>query len=202
VRLFLVRHGETDSNQQGLALGRANVPLNETGLRQARLVADRLAAEPVIAVYTSPLRRTMETAEAIADRHGLGVRPEPGLIEMDIGEMDGLKPTDIRDRYPGFLERWMGADGPMERMPGGERLADVAERASETLGRLAEQHQGESVVAVTHNFVLLTLTAQVLGIEIAHFRRLRHSLAATTLLDVQPDHTRVLGLNDTCHLAS
>jgi phosphoserine phosphatase len=181
-------------------LGRADVPLNETGLRQAELIATTLADEAVVAVYASPLQRTMQTAQVIADAHGIAVVPEPGLIEMDIGEMDGLQLSHIRDRFPGFLERWMSVDGPAEKMPGGERLVDVADRAWETLSRLASAHQGETVAAVTHNLVLLTLLTRLMEVEIAHFRRLRQSLAAITLLDVRPDRARILRLNDTCHL--
>ena len=200
MRLLLIRHGETESNRQGLALGRADVPLNETGIQQAQALARRLATEPTAAVYSSPLGRTLRTAEQIAAVHQLGVTVEPGLIEMDIGEIEGLTFPAIRESHPGLLERWTGDKGPEHPMPGGEALVDVAARAWETLTRLGSRHREATVVAVTHNFVILSLISRVMGMELVNFRRLRHSVAALTVLDVRPGRTRILVMNDTCHL--
>lgn len=201
MRLILVRHGETAPNRDGIALGRADVPLTETGIEQARRLGEALAEDPIVAVYSSPLQRAMGTAKAIADVQGLDVVVDEGLIEMDIGEMDGLTYAAIREAHPGFLEKWAGAEGPEHAMPGGERLIDVAERSWYTVVRLGQRHQDATVVAVTHNFVILTLLARVMGIELANFRRLRHGVAAISILDVRYDRARVLSMNDACHLA-
>ncbi len=200
MRLFLVRHGETDANKDGLALGQMDVPLNDAGLRQAVTVGRALAPERIVAIYSSPLGRAMQTAEAIAAHHTVGVTSEPGLIEMDVGEIDGLPFPQVRERYAEFLKVWMSEEGPQHAMPGGERLVDVAERGWATLSRLAARHQDETVVAVTHNFILLSLLARVMGVDLHNFRRIRQSLAAITLLDMRPDRARILRLNDTCHL--
>src|SRR3990172_13222712 len=98
MRLILVRHGETDANKGSLALGRDDVELNETGRWQAQRVADALQRQPIAAVYSSPLRRTLDTARAIAERHQLAVQVDDGLIEMDIGEMEGLTYQQVRER--------------------------------------------------------------------------------------------------------
>ncbi len=200
MRLYLVRHGETESNRKGLALGRADVPLNDTGREQAQRVANALAAEPLAAVYSSPLARTLDTARALAGRHSLEVQIEPGLIEMDIGEADGLTFAEVRSRWPGLLEAWVGADGPQRPMPGGERLVDVQHRVSRTTQALVLRHPNEAICAVTHNFVILSLLSSVLQIELANFRRLRHGVAAVSVLEITPRRTRVLRLNDACHL--
>lgn len=195
-----MRHGETDSNRRGLALGRADVPLNERGRWQAQRLAAALAAEPVLAVYSSPLSRALDTARPIADAHGLEVQTEPGLIEMDIGQAEGLTFTEVRARFPGLLEAWVGADGPSRAMPGGERLVDVQARAWDTIQGIAARHPEETACAVTHNFVILCILTTVLGVDLANFRRLRHSVAAISVLEFRPDRARVLTLNDTCHL--
>ncbi len=200
MRLFLVRHGETESNRKGLALGRADVPLNERGRWQAGRLAMALAAEPFAAIYASPLLRTMDTASAIASERRLSVTLEPGLIEMDIGNMDGLTFAEVRSRYPQILETWAGSDGPNTPMPGGERLADVQLRAWQAIRDIAGRHPDQTVCAVTHNFVILSLLATVLNIDLAQFRRLRHSVAALSILDVSQDRARIMRLNDTCHL--
>jgi len=200
VRLFLVRHGETESNRRGLALGRDDVPLNERGLWQAERLGRALAPEPLAAVYSSPLRRTLDTARAVASPHGVDVQTEERLVEMDIGEADGLTFEEVRSRFPGLLEAWVSDKGPTQAMPGGERLLDVQERAWSAIADLAARHNEETVAAVTHNFVILTLLVRVLGLDLVQFRRLRHSVGAVSVLDTRPKRFTLVRLNDTCHL--
>lgn len=200
MRVYLVRHGETESNRLGLALGRDDVPLNEHGLWQAERVGRALASEPLVAVYSSPLRRALDTAGAVAGHHGREVQVEERLIEMDVGELDGLTFAEVRKRYPDLLEKWVGGPGPTQTMPGGERLVDVQERAWALVNELAVRHSDEVIAAVSHNFVILSLLARALGIELAQFRRLRHSVGAVSVLDFSPKRVKVVRLNDTCHL--
>ncbi len=200
MRLYLIRHGETEPNRLGLALGQDDVPLNGRGLRQVEQVARALAREPLAAVYSSPLQRARDTARAIAEPQGLEVRVEERLIEMDIGEVEGLTFAEVRSRYAEFLEMWASPEGPTRPMPGGERLLDVQERSWSAVNDLAGRHGEEAVAVVTHNFVILSLLARVLGIELAQFRRLRHSLGAIAEVDFGPKRVMVVRLNDTCHL--
>jgi broad specificity phosphatase PhoE len=201
MRLVLVRHGETEINRQGLALGRADVPLNERGRWQAQRVAQALRHEVIASIYASPLQRALDTARAIAGLHGLPVQVNQGLIEMDIGEAEGLAFTEVRSRYPDLMERWASSDGPHTAMPGGERLVDVQKRAWQAIQHLRRGHEGETVVAVTHNFVILCLLTKALRMELAHFRRLRQAIAAISVLELEEENTLVLRFNDTCHLA-
>jgi len=196
-----VRHGETNSNRQGLALGRADVSLNETGRRQAELLAVALSSQPIVAVYSSPLSRTLDTARPIASAHGLTVEIDSRLIEMDIGELDGLAFSEVRERYPGLLEAWVSEGGPARAMPGGERLIDVQARASDAVSSLAGLHSEQAICAVTHNFVILSLLADILGINLAGLRRLRNAVAGVTTIEVKNGRRRILRFNDTCHLA-
>ncbi len=200
MRLFLVRHGETESNRLNLALGRDDVPLNERGLWQAQRVGRALEHEPLAAVYSSPLRRTLDTASAVAKPHGLVVQTEQGLIEMDIGEVDGLTLAEVGSRYPDLLQAWVSEDGPRQPMPGGECLVDVQERAWGTVKALAARHADETVAAVTHNFVILSVLVRALGIGLAQFRRLRHSVGAVSVVDFLPARVVLVRMNDTCHL--
>ena len=198
--LYLVRHGETEANRKGLALGQADIPLNEHGLWQAGRLAVALAAEPFAAIYTSPLKRAQDTAAAIAEPHGLSPLIEPGLIEMDIGELDGLTFAEVRERFPGLLEKWATPEGQATTLFGGESLAGVQERAWRALEAMASRHGDETVCAVTHNFVILSVLVRALGIELSHFRRLRHGVAAISVLEFREERARVRRLNDTCHL--
>lgn len=200
MRLYLVRHGETESNRLGLALGRDDVPLNERGRWQAERLGRALASEPLAAVYASPLVRALDTARAVAEPHGLTVEIDERLVEMEIGEVDGLSFDEVRKRYPDLLAAWAGEQGPTRAMPGGERLLDVQERAWQAVSELAARNADESIAVVTHNFVILSVLARALGIELSQFRRLRHAVAAVSVLDFSPKRVMAVRLNDTCHL--
>jgi len=106
----------------------------------------------------------------------------------------------VRERYPQFLQVWLGGRAAYEPMPGGEKLLDVQERAWRAIERICSLWSQETVAVVTHNFVLLTILCRVLGLELADFRRLRHNVAAVSVIQVQDGRMTVLSLNDTCHL--
>jgi broad specificity phosphatase PhoE len=147
------------------------------------------------------LQRAKRTAEAVAKAHGLAVVTDDGLIEMDVGELEGLTFAELRERVPDLREKWGGPEGHLYLMPGSsEHLADVQARAVATVEGLWQRHREETVVVVSHNFVILGLIAWALGIELANFRRLRHGVAAVTTMDVRTDHARILVLNDGCHV--
>lgn len=200
MELVLVRHGETAHNRDGLVQGRVDVPLNTVGIAQATALAASLRGMSVAAVYASPLRRTWGTALAVARVLGLSVQEEPGLIEMDVGEMDGLSLPVLRERYPDFLRRWANDETATLPLPGGESLALVQERAWAAVQRMLAAYPHERVVAVTHNFVIQTILCRALGVPLINFRRLRHDLAAKTVLDIQPERSVLRVLNDRCHL--
>jgi probable phosphoglycerate mutase len=202
MRLILVRHGETDYNRDGLALGQADAPLNETGLRQAAALEFALASEKIAAIYASPRSRTLATATAIANPHGLAVTADERLIEMDVGELEGLTLSEIGKRYPDLMQNWGGPGGPSYRLPGSEEcLADVQERARAAIEEMLARHPEDTVVAVAHNFVIPSTLAWLIGLDLVDFRRLRQSVAAISRLELRPGHAQVITLNDTCHLA-
>jgi broad specificity phosphatase PhoE len=200
MRLILIRHGETESNRERLALGREDVPLNERGCRQAAAVTASLAGVPVAAVYASPLRRAVETARPLAEARGLEVQVDDDLIEMAVGDLEGLSPREMFERYGDFLGKWFSTQAGSLRMPGGESLQDVQDRAWAAIERLRERHPEETVVVVTHNFTIHAILCRVLGLPLASFRRLRHDLAAKAVLELRDERAIVISLNDTCHL--
>jgi probable phosphoglycerate mutase len=106
----------------------------------------------------------------------------------------------VGERYPHFLQAWLGGQAAYEAMPGGERLLDVQERAWQAIERMYQRQDQGTVAAVTHNFVILTLLCRVLGLELADFRRLRHSTSAKSVLEMGRDRIIVVSFNDTCHL--
>ena len=205
MRLILVRHGETENNASRVTMGRMDVPLNERGERQAAALAGALAADGrfgrIEAVYSSPLQRARSTAEAIAAKLALAVETLPELIEMDVGELEGHGYGEVRERYADFMRVWASDDLADAVMPGGESLRQVQERALMALDSMLGRHAEGTVVAVTHNFVSLTLLCHALGMPLAQFRRLRQDVAAFSVIEIAGERLSVLAMNDGCHLA-
>lgn len=201
MRLTIVRHGETEHNRGHLTLGRADVPLNDLGQKQAAAVGESFDTAPG-AIYASPLRRARETAQAIAVAHNLDLVIEDDLIEMDVGEMEHLAYPELGERYPDFLRQWLSDDVAHARMPGGETLAEVQQRSWAVIQRLEAAHPGANVVIVTHNFVALTIICAAIGLPLSKFRGLRQALAAKTVIDFGERAPTLLQLNDVSHLVA
>jgi broad specificity phosphatase PhoE len=154
-RVILARHGETDWNRDGIWQGHGDPPLNALGRRQSASLADRLGDLEIDVLYSSDLRRALETAEIVAGAKGLGVVPDPELREMDVGSWTGLTRTQIEERYPGMTYH------------DGESREAFDNRVVTALHRLAASHDGGCVIAVTHGGVIRTLQRHVLGEPLA-----------------------------------
>lgn len=198
--LLLIRHAQTGQNRDGIVQGQADNALSELGLRQAEALGARLAREPLSAVYASPLQRAQTTAAAVAKPHGVPVVPAPGLIEMDIGEMEGLTGAELRARFPAFLAAWTSEQAGAAAMPGGESLDQVQARATMAVAGVLSRHEAGVIAVVTHNFVLLTLLCHYLGLPLHHFRRLRQHVASVSRVDFAGERHRLISFNDICHL--
>ena len=200
VILHLIRHGETEHNRIGVGLGHDDVALTELGKAQARALAERMEDAPLDAVFTSPLCRARQAADAIALAHGLAVEARDELLELDIGDTEGLPFAAVRERWPDFAARWLGEEVADAVMPGGESLRQLAARLVPLLGEI-QGRPAESVVAVVaHNFVIKTILCQLLGVDLNSFRVFEVGLASVSTVSLRGGRATVVALNDTCHL--
>ena len=201
MRLHLVRHGQTASNRDGIGLGRADVPLTEHGRRQARAAVERLAREPLARVLASPLARAAAIASPLAARAGVPLETRDELIELDVGETEGLPLAEIAARFPAFTDAWRGPDAVRTPMPGGESLAELATRLEPLATELlALPDGGGDVAVVSHNFVLRVLVCRLLGVDPDAFRSLAVDLASISTLSTRRGRVVAERLNDRCHL--
>ena len=170
VQIVLVRHGATDWNLQGRCQGATDRELNAVGIRQAENIAAAFTTESIAAIYSSNLKRARQTAESIAQPHNLPVLIEHEIRELDHGQLEGLTFNEIKDNYPDFISRWRTTPAEIQ-VPGGERLADVAERAWNGLNRIVGQHgDGKTLVVVSHNFPILGIVCRITGTHLNSYR--------------------------------
>lgn len=199
-RILLVRHGQTEWNREEIFRGGADIPLNETGLKQARALGQRLAGERLSAVYCSPLSRALVTAEVIGGPGGLHPRTVDGLADMNYGEWEGHQHTQVKERYPDLYARWT-VEPHLVRPPGGEMLEEVRRRATAALSAIAADSPETAVVVVSHRVVNKLLLCVALGIGDDGFWRIRQDTCCLNILERDAGRTSVVLLNDTCHLS-
>ncbi|MDT0542542.1 bifunctional RNase H/acid phosphatase [Streptomyces lonegramiae] len=199
----LLRHGETalTPEKRFSGTGGSDPELSPVGRRQAELVAAALAARGTIqAVVSSPLRRCVGTAEAVAARLGLDVHIEEGLRETDFGAWEGLTFAEVRERHPDDLQAWL-ASSKAAPTGGGESFAAVARRVAVTRDQLVARYAGRTVLLVTHVTPIKTLVRLALGAPPEALFRMEISAASLSALAYYADGNASLRLlNDTTHL--
>lgn len=200
MNLILIRHGETDWNRIGRCQGVADIVLNENGKRQARELAHSLKDRKIDAIYSSDLKRAHETAQHIAEHHGLSVQLEPGLQEMNQGDLEGLSFPDIRDQYAEVLKQWRESPETL-RLPSGESLIEVQERAWKVFEKVHDNHLGETVVAVSHNLTIITLLCKISGVGLKGFRDFHIEATSKNVVTSEDGSLRIDVINDVSHLS-
>jgi broad specificity phosphatase PhoE len=198
-RFILIRHGQTEWNQKERFRGWVDIDLDETGIRQAEAAAPRIARWEVAAIYASPLRRAMATAEIIAQPLGIPVTPLEGIIDMNFGVWQGLSIDEVKHNYPALFKLWRYSPETLE-IPEGDSLEDVRKRAAAAIDDLAAQHKDATVVLVTHRVVCKVLLCHLLGLDNSHFWQIEQDTAAINLFEIYEGNATVTLLNDTCHL--
>jgi broad specificity phosphatase PhoE len=200
--VILVRHGQTTWNVEARFRGRANIPLDETGLAQTEATAHYVLAHWTPgAIYCSPLLRARQTAEKIAQPLQLHERVHPGLLDIDYGAWEGYTPDDLRDQgWTKALEAWYTQphDAPI---PGGETVQAVRLRAMGALGEIVERHRGGTVVIVAHTVVNRLILLGILGLGNERFWHLGQDTCSINVLEFDGQFYKLVKMNDTCHLA-
>ena len=201
MRIVLVRHGESLWNVENRYQGQSQVALSPRGMEQACAVARAVVPMEPVALYTSPLRRALDTAVAIGQTTGFVPQKADGLMELNLGELEGLPFAEFPGRYPELREQWF-RDASTVLMPGGESLAQLQERAWVSVQEIVEAYPGDPVVvAVSHGFAIRTVLCRLLGVPLSHFRLFHMDYASVTVLEFQDAQGRVVTVNNCSHLA-
>jgi broad specificity phosphatase PhoE len=155
---------------------------------------------PLTAVYSSPLRRAMDTAAAVAGPHHLQVVPEPDLREIHVGEMEGMPLETFGQNFSQFLVDWQ-TKGDAVDFKGGENLGQFRDRVWAAVMRIVEANPGGCAAVVSHYFVTATVVCTALGMPLTHLVRVRIQPSSRTILEFREGcQPRLLLLSDNCHL--
>jgi len=199
-RVFLVRHGATVLSAEDRFAGATDVDLSDEGRMQARQLGERLAAEPLTAVYASPMKRTRETAALAAGPFGIEARPKDGLREISHGRWEGMTRAEVEDAYPDEYAAWE-ADPFTFAPEGGESGLHVLSRALPVIREIVIGHAGEYVLVVSHKATIRLVISSLLGIDARGYRdRLDQHPACLNVLDFKdPVRARLMLFNDVSH---
>jgi len=199
VRLFLVRHAESQWNPIGRYQGLLDPELSERGKVQAELLGRALQKEKIDVIYSSPLKRTYQTALEIAKRHNLKVIEDRRIIEIDHGVWSGMLVEEVQRKYPEAFRTWLEEPHKV-KFDGGESLDDVLKRVKEFLEFVKQTHKNQTVVAVSHTVPIRTMLCALLEIDLSNFWTFGCDNASYTVINMEEKRNVIVKLNITCHL--
>ena len=199
MRLHLIRHGETTSNAEGRVQGHLDEPLNDRGLREAALLAERLAGMPIEALYASTLQRALRTAQIVSQRTEIDIQQHDFLMERDVGALSGLTREDIVKRWPEWRKQRL-VPNAQEVVPGYENDDAFYERVIPNILTLIADHPHQEIAVVTHGGVIGAFCRHVMGITVRGSVELSNASISTYEVREGQEQGQMIALNDTCHL--
>lgn len=197
----MIRHGETVWNQERrIQGGSSDTELSEVGRRQAEKLGLTLKDVEVSAIYSSPLKRAFDTAQAIASHHQIKVETESDLREMEVGELEGVPISELGTSFSQFMLQWRQGRG-MERLPGGESVVNLANRVWRVIQHIIRKRDPGTVIVVGHYFVVVVAICKALRWPLTCLERIRVQTGSISIIDLDSSgQSRLTLLGDTCHL--
>jgi broad specificity phosphatase PhoE len=198
--IMLIRHGDTDWNTGEIFRGRADIELNEIGIRQGRLLAEYLADKPIKAIYSSPLKRALKIAEIIAACHNIKITLSRDLEDFNYGEWQGLTHVAVRQKYQEIYNEWL-KNPQLVKMPKGESLNDVRERITSLMNQVITMPEG-TIALVSHRVILKVIICTILGLDNSHFWNIKLDTCGITTFIYEDKRFVLERHNDTSFLKS
>jgi probable phosphoglycerate mutase len=202
MKFILIRHGETAWNKEERFRGRKNIPLNASGILQAKLAADFLGRYKIDLIYSSPMQRALQTANEIRRGRDIEINIDEGIADMDFGQWEGMKVSEVKKKYPELFAIWLSAPHQCQ-IPGGENFQMVLERSLKTVDRIIGLRDVETVLIVTHRVVTMLLLCHYLGLDLARFWDIRQDPTSINIISFKDKDRFCIDLiNETCHLSN
>lgn len=198
-RVYLIRHGETEWNKTGKLQGHSNVSLSREGVRQAQLLAEHMPFHTVDAIYSSDLSRAVKTAEILAKQFNLPVIQNSGFREMNFGDWEGRKLSELAAEMPVGFEHFFTRPDKVYP-PHGETFLEAQSRVLNTLDKVITDHEDQSVIIVSHGAIIRLLLCAILGMPIRKMWAISQFNMAVNIFLVDDGNFTVELLNSTLHL--
>jgi len=197
MQIYIVRHGETEWNKDDIFRGRKDIPLNETGKKQAERAGAYFTGIPVDRIVSGPLSRTVQTAEAISRITGRLVEKMEEFTDINFGVWEGVPLRDVEKHFPADLNLWKTSPEKL-RIEEGETLEEVRQRVSRGLANIVSG-QENAVVLATHRVICKIIVLSCLAITNDHFWDMKYDPGSITLLEWKNGRYTLVFSNDTCH---
>lgn len=198
-KLYIVRHGETVWNKEGKTQGMLDSALTDLGILQAEKLGNRLKNEKVDCIYASDLSRAYDTAKIISTKLNLEIKISKELREMNFGRWQGLTSKEREENYPTEHIIWSSQPHRLS-LEGAETLLQVQERTLKFVSLLRKDHSNENVLLVSHGSAIKALLLGLLGIDLAHYKKIAQYNTAINIIEFRKNSPVVTLLNDTNHL--
>ncbi len=194
-QVYLIRHGVTDWHTEGRVLGHRDIALNDVGFRQAHAASESLTGVPIAEVISSPLVRSLQTAEVIGKQFGIDVARDPRLIDFRAGKWEGMAYSEVAasDEYQQFL-----VDPNYEGIPGADSFSAVKARSVAAIEQALEDNpSGDNIAIITHAGIIRVILTHYLGSPAANYHRIRVSPGSVSVLSFTDGRElpRVLAVN-------
>ena len=200
MKIYLVRHGETQWNSEGRFQGQIDIPLNDIGISQALATARASLRLGLTALYSSPLKRTIQVAQHISSITGIPINLDPGLMELNLGSLEGITGNDMRRNWPEVWNQWR-LDPSLVSMPKGESLINLSDRSWKSFENIQQTHTDDAQIAiVSHNFAIRCICAKILKMPLSNFHSMTLSLSSITTVELFRNSWRILRYNSVSHL--
>lgn len=201
-RVLLMRHGQTVWNVQKRFQGSGDSPLTPEGRKQAILVSEALKHVDIVAIYSSPRKRAVETALPLAEILTLPIKKHPGLGEIALGVWEGKTYEEIKHHYPEEFNQFFHDPETFQGVEGGETLVNAKIRAIEAIEHVASKHAGKTIMVVSHAMTIRLLLTHYLHLDMKHLWKLA-DITQTSISEIvfDRDARMVVRTGDAKHLA-
>jgi len=197
-RLYLLRHGETQWNREEVFRGTKDIPLNERGLKQAQMAGKYFKDKGIQGIFSSPLKRALETAQAVGRETGKHIEIVNEFTDINFGIWEGLTVEEVKRVYRDDFELWRRSPEKLS-LQGAETIHMVRQRISKGLERI-KQLEYETILVVTHRVICKVIVLYLLNIGNEHFWDMKFDPTSITLIERDKDRFILTFSNDTCHL--
>ncbi len=198
--VYFVRHGQTDSNANGIFMGWSDEDLNELGYAQARCLSSAMSNLPIYSIYTSPLKRSYTTATILAEPHNLNPLILQDLIEIRLGEWEGVNIDEVKQKWPELWKQYR-CNPSNVTFPNGESYKQLLKRAVRAFHNAIEVNRDKHIVFVTHRAVIRVLIAYILGTSNDIHRKFDVDNSSMSVLEIDKRGSQLVKFNITTHLS-